>query len=254
MFKSLDEIINENYQQLNEIDLHILKYIKNNILFSTQVSISKLAVECNTSTASILRMTRKLNFVGFSDFKYFLKRECEAVQKVSNQSSLDTLNHDLQETIKTFEHSDIKDDIFELIRNAETIYAYGTGYGQRLMLSEFARCLLNVNKHLVLINASTEFKIARKNFKQKDLIFIASLSGCIDKYEETMTYLSVRDIPVISITNMHTNVLSSYTKYNLYFHMTSIDENISQSSFLTLLLLLHLVYEGYKDYIELQMN
>ena len=68
----LDVLINKYYEKLNSNDLYILNYIKNNPETS-DVNITLLSKMCNSSTASILRMTKKLGFSGYSEFKYFLK-------------------------------------------------------------------------------------------------------------------------------------------------------------------------------------
>ena len=59
---------------------------------------------------------------------------------------------------------------------------------------------------------------------------------------------------MISITNLNNNELSRITKYNLYFQSTSIDKdmNINDSSYLTLHLILHLLYDGYTNYFTLK--
>ncbi|MFV0550864.1 MAG: SIS domain-containing protein [Anaerorhabdus sp.] len=141
-----------------------------------------------------------------------------------------------------------------MIHNAKNIYAYGTGQGQRLMLQEFARCFLNVNKNIIMVPTSTELKITKKYMSDKDLLFIASWSGKIEKYQETLVNLDVLGIPMISITNLNNNELSRITKYNLYFQSTSIDKdmNINDSSYLTLHLILHLLYDGYTNYFTLK--
>ena len=77
MGNKLDLVINENYSKLNSIDLHILSFIQNNLQLSTTLSIARLAESCNVSTATILRMTQKLNFSGYSEFKYFLKNDAD---------------------------------------------------------------------------------------------------------------------------------------------------------------------------------
>ncbi len=69
----LDVVINENYSKLNTIDMYILTYIQNNLHECTSLSIAELAKRCNVSTATILRMAQKLNFSGYSEFKFFLK-------------------------------------------------------------------------------------------------------------------------------------------------------------------------------------
>ena len=86
---------------------------------------------------------------------------------------------------------------------------------------------------------------------KKDLLFIASWSGRIEKYKETLLNLEVLGIPLVSITNLNNNELSSISKYNLYFQSTSVDKvmNINRSSYLTLHLVLHLLYDGYINHL-----
>ena len=104
------------------------------------------------------------------------------------------------QTIKLFKQNKEINEICRIIDKSDNIYAYGTGHGQRLMLQEFARCFLNVNKNIILIPSLTELKIIKKFMKKTDLLFIASWSGNIDKYRDTLINLEVLGIPMISIT------------------------------------------------------
>ena len=250
MGAKFDLVINKNYTKLNNIDLHILNYVENNMSSCISMSIAELAKRCAVSTATILRTTQKLNFSGYSEFKFFLKNDC-----LKNEEEfidpIKVLNQDLSQTIKVFQQNIQIQEIYQKMAEAENIYAYGTGHGQRLMLQELARCFLNVNKNIILIPTSTELKIVKKFMTKKDLLFIASWSGRIDKYKETLINLDVLGIPLISITNLNNNELSSLSRYNLYFQSTSIDKdmNINRSSYLTLHLVLHLLYDGYIDYL-----
>lgn len=249
----LDLVINENHSKLNNIDLHILNFIQNNLTLCLTISISELASKCNASTATVLRTTKKLGFSGYSEFKYFLKSDIHEKNKES-VDIVEIINKDISQTIKVFQQNKHINEIYEMIHNAKNIYAYGTGQGQRLMLQEFARCFLNVNKNIIMVPTSTELKIMKKYMSDKDLLFIASWSGKIEKYQETLVNLDVLGIPMISITNLNNNELSRITKYNLYFQSTSIDKdmNINDSSYLTLHLILHLLYDGYTNYFTLK--
>lgn len=71
MGSKLDLLINENYHKLNNIDLHILNFIKNNQGLCSESSIAELAKSCNVSTATILRTARKLNLSGYSELSIF---------------------------------------------------------------------------------------------------------------------------------------------------------------------------------------
>lgn len=175
MGTQLDGIINKNYSKLNYLDFHILNFVQNNIHMSTTLSIAKLAERCNVSTATVLRMTQKLNFSGYSEFKYFLKNDDIQIER-QDINSVEVLNQDIAQTIKLFRQNGQIEEIYKKIDEAENIYAYGTGQGQRLMLQEMARCFLNVNKKIIMISASTELKIVKKYMSQNDLLFIASWS------------------------------------------------------------------------------
>lgn len=245
----LDLIINENYSRLNAVDMHILTYIQQNAHACVSLSIAELARRCNVSTATVLRTTQKLNFSGYSEFKYFLKDD----EKKAGSESIDMieiLNQDVSQTIKFFQQNKYIHEICRMIETAGTIYAYGTGHGQRLMLQEVARCFFNVNRKFIIIPSSTELKILKKYMNGQDLLFIASWSGNIDKYRDTLLNLSVLGIPIISITSFNNNELSALSKYNLYFQSTHVDldMNINRSSYLTLHLVLHLLYDAYIDY------
>lgn len=251
MGAKLDLVINENYTKLNTIDLHILHFVENNLSLCTTLSIQELAKRCSVSTATILRTAQKLNFSGYSEFKFFLKNDC-LPQKEESIDMIEIINQDISQTIKVFQQNKHINEIYQMIDQADHIYAYGTGQGQRLMLQELARCFLNVNKNIILIPTSTELKIVKKFMSKQDLLFIASWSGKIEKYKETMINLGVLGIPMVSITNLNNNELSSLSKYNLYFQSTSIDKdmNINRSSYLTLHLVLHLLYDGYIDFLN----
>ncbi len=247
----LDELINENYKKLNDSDLHVLQYIKNHGKECPELSISQLSARCNVSSASILRMAKKLNFSGYSELKYFLRRENQSQPEEKKRDTIKELNDDIAQTIKVFRQNRMQESLYRKIERADTIYAFGTGHGQRIMLQEFARCFLNVNKNVILLPASTELKIAKENFRETDLLFIASLSGNIAGYKETIRDLEVRGIPMVSVTNLDNNELASFTEYNFYFQNSDIDENmkLNRSSYLTLHLVLHLIYEGYVEYL-----
>ena len=71
----LIEAINKNYDKLNESDIQSLSIIMAIVYKISEMSIEDLANECNTSKSTILRLTQKLGFTGYSEFKNYLKWE-----------------------------------------------------------------------------------------------------------------------------------------------------------------------------------
>ena len=120
------------------------------------------------------------------------------------------------------------------------------------MLQELARCFLNVNKNIVIIPTHTELKIVKKYMRPDDLLFVASWSGNIEKYRETLLNLSLMKIPLVSVTTMSNNELAEISAYNLYYRSTAVNKemNINRSSYLTLHLVLRLLYDQYINYLN----
>ena len=110
----LDLLINENYKNLNNVDLHVLHFIKNNVFLCTSISIADLAKHCNVSTSTVLRTTRKLNFSGYSEFKYFLKNDIENVEEDSIDV-IEILSQDITQTIKVFKQNKNINNIYKMM-------------------------------------------------------------------------------------------------------------------------------------------
>lgn len=64
----LIEAINKNYDKLNASDMQSLTIIMDDLYAIKDMNIEELAKKCNTSKSTILRLTQKLGFSGFSEF------------------------------------------------------------------------------------------------------------------------------------------------------------------------------------------
>ena len=69
----LEGIINEHFNELNENEKAIIEYIIKNKANCQEMTIIELAKETLTSKSSILRLTQKLGFSGYSEFKYSIR-------------------------------------------------------------------------------------------------------------------------------------------------------------------------------------
>ena len=92
----LDRVINENYEKLNTVDQHILQFVQANLESCKKMNIADLARHCSVSTATILRTAQKLNFSGYSEFKYFLRSDSAENAEVLNL--IEILNQDIAQT------------------------------------------------------------------------------------------------------------------------------------------------------------
>ena len=73
----------EKIQQLNTLELSVLKYVLNHRAQVEKMTIRQLATQAHVSTSTISRCCEKLGCEGFSEFKYMLKQERLAQKKTS---------------------------------------------------------------------------------------------------------------------------------------------------------------------------
>ncbi|BBN98855.1 MurR/RpiR family transcriptional regulator [Sporolactobacillus terrae] len=226
----LEMLINKYYNNLNENDRLTLRYIINHKRECARMSITDLATYCNLSRSSILRMTKKLGFSGFSEFKYSLKSDI-TFNKLEKENYYQQLNMAIETTLKRFRATD-RLQIYHRIQMAEHIYAYGTGWAQRNAVLELKRNFLSCDRRIIDLTAKKEFEIARQYFTERDLLIIISLSGEIKEIIEDIRMLKFKHVPVLSITDsdFKNNELATLVPYNFYFQSINFSQRKNGNS------------------------
>ncbi|TVP93034.1 MAG: MurR/RpiR family transcriptional regulator [Alkalibacterium sp.] len=243
----LHELINKYAEFLTDNDYHILSYVEKEPERVANMTIMELSQQCNMSKSSILRMTKKLGFSGYSEFKYYLKES--SAKNDSSGNVFELSENDIKRTVQLFDNQD-KQPIYSLIDEAETIYAYGTGWGQQNALQELSRYLLSMDKRVYLIPSLRELQVASKNMSSDDLVIIASLSGDLDEVTSDLKKISHQGVPTLSITSFKNNHLAELSTYQLYFQSTDFGfaYNVAHKSFIGLHAIIDLLVRGYLDY------
>ena len=246
----LEGIINEHFQELNENEKAIIEYIIRNKEKCQEMTIIELAKETLTSKSSILRLTQKLGFSGYSEFKYSIRKDISKQAIVGQEYDLYSMQiKDIEATKKIFEQTELT-PILKQLHEANRIYCYGTGWGQRNVLADFLRSMIAVGKYPILLEAKRELEMASKSdIRPSDLLIVVSLSGDIREVEKEMGILKLKGIPIVSITSLSNNSLASLGKYNLYFQSTPVMQGDTEIvSFLPIHLTLDSLYRKYVDY------
>ncbi|MBC9824549.1 MurR/RpiR family transcriptional regulator [Carnobacterium inhibens] len=246
----LEAKINQYYNQLNDNETTIISYILQNKEKCQNISITQLANNCHTSKSSILRLTQKLGFSGFVEFKYSIKQSYETSSNIES-NSIDTLMGDIEATFKLFKQTTIE-PLIEKVYHSKRIYGYGTGWVQLNALNDFSRNFILSGKNTMILPSKTELKLLLPDFTKDDLIIIVSKSGEGKDISEVIKLLYLKEIPVLSITEFKNNDLASKTDYNLYFQSSDIydkhRENSSKQTFTTVNIVLDMLYRAYIQY------
>jgi len=215
----LEELINENYERLNDNDLQVLKYILNHKETSHRLGINELSDICYVSRSSIHRMTKKLGFRGYSEFRVFLKWEDDQADQPGGKH-IDVLERDITVTLKNLASSDFQ-RISQLLHNADRIFIYGTGTAQITCATEAQRLFAIENRFVTIIHDKVEFESISPGIRENDVVIILSLSGDTPALIPQVKQLTARGIDFISITNLKNNRLAQMSPYNIYATTTA---------------------------------
>lgn len=251
---TLEVIIRQNQGILSQLDKEILDYILSNQDTVMGMSIIELENEVHASKSTIMRLTQKIGFSGFSEFKYFLR-----------QSNLNTNNppeqkvdlialqeNDIKKTIEYLKSLDLQ-EMLHTIYQSDMMYCYGTGYSQRKVVEEFSKSMLHFEKKVILLPNKTEFDMAMPMISKKDIVICASLSGETEEIKANLDIIATRNIPIISISAFGDNYFSQIARFVLFYYCTPFmvaKKSQAASSLIGLNVLFDYLFRKYGEYIQ----
>ncbi|MDO5750016.1 MAG: MurR/RpiR family transcriptional regulator [Rothia sp. (in: high G+C Gram-positive bacteria)] len=251
----LQDVVNANQHRFSETEREILAFMLENEEFVAEATINSLAHKTYTSTSSIIRLTKKLNFSGFAELKYFIKSSLSNTEPY-NPRFIESGREDILRTYDYLEHMDLG-SMLKRIFTARTVYCYGTGYAQRNAVQEFAKSMQICGKFCHIIPARNEFESAMNIMSQDDIVVIVSFSGQTENMREHIKMLQLRKIPMIAITAIGVNYMSSHADFSLHYQSTPTQLSTQRkpfNSFVALSVLLDYIVRRYIDYIETQQR
>lgn len=254
---NLEALINTHYSKLNETDLQILEYVLKNKETSGHLTIVQLAKATLTSKSTISRLAQKLGFSGFTEFKYRLQdtNTKEIEQSSPYMIDLELTNNqltDIQATHKLFSQM-YNEASIKAIFDAKRIFCFGTGWGQRNIISDFIRNMQSIGVFPIEVKSTFEFrKTIKQDVTSDDIIIVVSLSGDITRIESELTYALVTGVKTISITELSNNYLSALSAYNLYFQASR--QEVQGKEFISFVTM-HLVMDSFfRKIIQYQLD
>ena len=132
----LEEIINRHMKDLNETDMAVWKYILQHRREARHISIHELARACAVSSTTIVRFAQKLGFDGFGELKAVMKME-EPAKSFYHEDVLQDMQAFYNQTgEKIFARN--FDSASRLIREANRVYAFASGYVQSNVVQELS--------------------------------------------------------------------------------------------------------------------
>ncbi|MFC2728721.1 MAG: MurR/RpiR family transcriptional regulator [Centipeda sp. (in: firmicutes)] len=251
----LTERINAHLRELSDTDKCIWRCIEGNRTAASRASIHELARACAVSSASVVRFAQKLGFDGFGEMKAFMRME-GASRSLPERDVITSLGSFYDETWRELMRRDYTRASC-LIREAHRVFAYASGYVQTNVMQEMKRLFVYDNILIYEIAGREEFYSVYQTAGKDDLFIFVSLSGESERVVEFAEQLSLKGVPILSITEMRHNTLASRSTENLYvmpaeFALPENEERLRFKSMLAYFLLLEIWYVHYRLYVQEQ--
>lgn len=216
----IDELIKTKYRNLNETEKEILKYVLTQSKTLKDMKIQEVAKATYTQPNTIVRMSKKLGFSGFSEMKHELFHHLEASLNVPSDQQ-DTLYHDLTQT-KSLVHQDQIDTIAKIIIQRKHISIFGIG-ASRLSAEIFSSRLsfLGISTSTFIDQHAMFFYTNR--LTSDDLCLMISYSGEQKGIVAPALIANTKGATIISLTSISDNELARMANYRLFFQSTPLN-------------------------------
>lgn len=258
----------KEYQiQMTPAESEVVQYLLRNPEEAMELSVHELAERSFSSSATIVRMCRRLGFDGYKELRRSLQYEL-AVRKRSERERRDEISKEdsleamvdkitykniisLEET-KNLVDIPVLQQCVDLLCSAKTIYMFGIGSSlcvARDACLKFLRlgksCVLNDDWHSQLLQA--------RNITVGDVGLFISYSGQTVEMIECAKSLKENGGKMILITRFATSELAELSDYNLYVAAhESLFRNGAMSSRISQLNVIDILYTAFAnaDYDE----
>ncbi len=249
----LTERINAHMRNLSDTDRCIWRHIEENRTAVSRASIHELARACAVSSASIVRFAQKLGFDGFGEMKAFMRME-GASRSLPKRDVITALGSFYDQTWRELMRRDYT-GASRLIHEAHRVFAYASGYVQTNVMQEMKRLFVYDNILIYEVAGREEFYSVYQTAGKDDLFIFISLSGESERVVEFADQLSLKGVPILSITEMRHNTLASRSTENLYvmpaeFALPENEARLQFKSMLAYFLLLEIWYVHYRLYVQ----
>ncbi|WP_164667730.1 MurR/RpiR family transcriptional regulator [Virgibacillus doumboii] len=200
------DISPEKYNTLSESERYLLKYIYDHLNEISKMSIVNLSDRANVSTATIVRLMKKIGYDGYTSFKYSIR---EKLSDPEDHTELEDIDRKIKQAIIKNEHEVVKtiqmqsigmiEDAIQKIRDAEKIYIFARGFSE-MIASEMTTKLQLLEKSCEMHNDPNIIRLKSKKLKEKELGIFVSLSGETKELVEACKNLRINNIGTITLT------------------------------------------------------
>lgn len=191
-------------EEFTDTEKRIADYILENQFLMPNSTIQTLSKRAYSSHSSVIRLTKKLGFSGFKDFRVALIQEIQNnVHKISNvdpnfpftsyddyldiaKKMADLSIDAIQKTINKLDRENLR-NISKVLLNANKIFLYGIGDSQ-IRAKSFQNKFNKINRYFILADEYGEGSWNSLNMTKKDCAIFISYSGGYKDLKTSLKY------------------------------------------------------------------
>lgn len=250
---SIEEMVLNNFDKLNDTDIYIWSYIKDNKDEVSNLTISNLSKKISVSTTTIVRFVNKIGIDGYSELKFLIKQE-EKSNDLPISNEFEKTCNSIIRYINELREKDYR-RICEILNKSRNIFVWGSGDIQESVAEHVSRLFLSCGELIYVIKGNNIDKEIYNIINHEDTFILISLSGESSHVMKLAKRLKMENINIISITEFKDNSLSSLSDESIYvrssqIHFSKAYPNYKTTSlFYVLSELLAIKYRDYKNNI-----
>ncbi|MED4591355.1 MurR/RpiR family transcriptional regulator [Bacillus safensis] len=221
MNESLFNIPSDVYQTLSETERYLLNYIHQHLEDISTLSIVTLSERANVSTATIVRLMKKIGYNGYTSFKYRLKQEKKMTDASDQLKNIDediklAIRKNEEEVLKTLQLQSIGqiEDAVQKIHNADKIYIFGRGFSE-MIAKEMTIKLQLIGKTCEVHDDPNIIRLKSRDIEKSELAIFVSLNGETAELVEACQNLSMKQVTTITVTTRIDSTLSKISDMTL---------------------------------------
>lgn len=221
MNESLFNIPSNVYQTLSETERYLLNYIHQHLEDISTLSIVTLSERANVSTATIVRLMKKIGYNGYTSFKYRLKQEKKMTDASDQLKNIDediklAIRKNEEEVLKTIQLQSIGqiEDAVQKIHNADKIYIFGRGFSE-MIAKEMTIKLQLIGKTCEVHDDPNIIRLKSRDIEKSELAIFVSLNGETSELVEACQNLSMKQVTTITVTTRIDSTLSKISDMTL---------------------------------------
>lgn len=200
--------------KLNDTEDMIIEYILKNKPQVVKLSIQALADKFFTAPNTIVRLSKKIGYDGFSELKNSLKSELSNIDLISYENERYGYVLNIKKTLELIDY-ELLDRLTELLLKCKQVMFYTVGDNMdtchaciKYMRLSSPNIVFPLHRHEVLYTMNA--------LSTQDLVFLISLSGETSETLEIARLAKEKHLPVVSLTHFSENTLQSLSDYHLY--------------------------------------